>query len=193
MIAAGILLSAPAALAHPHSFLDAGLGIVVRDAKVSALDVSWLFDDADTEIAVENNDTNGNGRLDPDELQVLAGRMARTTAQFGFHIHLWVDDKPRKTLPVDDFRLAMRGQRLEARFRAALAEPIDPRTQRLLVGLYDESYWIQFTLDPARDITVTGDLPKDCRLETFKDRRTVIYEMVGQKIYPTVTEIRCGQ
>lgn len=163
------------------------------DTKVSALDVSWLFDDADTEIAIENNDADGNGTLDPEELKVLAGRMARTTAQFGFHIHLWIDDKRAKTLPVDDFRLAMRGQRLEARFRAVLAEPIDPRARRILVGLYDESYWIQFTLDPARDIAVTGDLPKDCRLETFKDRRTVIYEMVGQKIYPTVTEIRCGQ
>lgn len=188
-----VLVTPQTPRAHPHAFLDVGLGIVISEAKVTALDITWLFDDADTEIAVDNNDADGDGKLDETELRSLAERMGRTTGQFGFHIHLFLDDKRLKTEPVTDFRLSMREKRLEARFRAKLAEPIDPLSRKLLIGLYDETFWIQFTLDPARDIAVEGVLPQGCRLETFRDRRTVIYEMVGQKIHPTVTEIACGQ
>lgn len=193
LTAGGLLLAPVKAAAHPHSFLDASLAIVMSEAKVSALDVTWLFDDADTEIAVDNNDSDGNGKLDEAELKTLADRMARTSGQFGFHVHLRLDDKLLKTATVSDFRLSMRGDRLEARFRAAFTTPIDPRQHSLLIGLYDDSYWIQFSLDPARDITVGGTLPPGCRLETFKDRRTVIYELVGQKVNPTVTEIHCAK
>lgn len=192
LLACAALTTAGGAIAHPHSFLDVRLGIVMSDAEVSSFEITWLFDDVDTEIAVDNNDRDGDGKLDEQELRALADRMARTTGQFGFHLHIDIDGKRVKSAKVSDFRLSMKGDRLQAGFRASLPGKVDPRAHRLIIGLYDDSYWIQFSLDPARDISVSGSLPAGCGLETFKDRRTVIYELVGQKVHPTVTEIVCG-
>jgi ABC-type uncharacterized transport system substrate-binding protein len=185
-------LAAPA-LAHPHSYLDAGLGLALVDGRLTAIDVTWLFDELDTELALDGNDKNGDGKLDEPELAALAERMQKHIATQNFHAHLRVDGKALPLTAIDKLRLAMRGQRMEARFRATLPEPLDPRARQVIIGLYDDSYYIQFGFDPARDLKLDGALPERCRLVTYADRAVTIYEIVGSKVHPTVTEIQCDK
>lgn len=145
----------------------------------------------DTDTAIEGNDKDGDGRLDAAELATLAERIERVIAQQHYHTHLKVDGKPAPLAGIDGLTLDLQDGRLRARFRSALVAPIDPRRQRAILGLYDDSYYIQFGFDPARDFRIDGALPAGCKLETYVDRETTLYEIVGSKVHATVTEIRC--
>lgn len=194
LAAAALLLglTGPVA-AHPHSYLDASLGLVLADGRIAAIEVTWLFDEIDTEIALDGNDKNGDGKLDEAELADLAARMQRHIATQQFHTHLRVDGKAVPIAGIDRLALTVRDQRMQARFRATLAEPIDPRAREVTIGLYDDSYYIQFGFDPARDLKLDGALPPGCRVLTYADRTVTIFEVVGSKVHPTVTGIECDK
>ncbi|WP_162914706.1 DUF1007 family protein [Desertibaculum subflavum] len=191
--AALILALAGPAWAHPHSYLDASLGLVLADGRVAAVEVTWLFDELDTEIALDGNDKNGDGKLDAAELDDLATRMQKHIATQQFHTHLRVDGKVVPITGIDRLRLTMQDKRMRARFRATLAEPVDPRARKVTIGLYDDSYYIQFGFDPARDLKLDGALPQGCRVVTYADRTVTIFEVVGSKVHPTVTGIECDK
>lgn len=188
----GLCLAGPAA-AHPHSYLDASLGLVLVEDRITAIEVIWRFDELDTELAVDGNDKNGDGKLDEAELAELAGRMQRHIATQKFHTHIRVDGKAVPLAAIDMLRLNLQAGRLETRFRATLPAPIDPRAAKATIGLYDDSYYIQFGFDPARDLKLDGALPARCRLVTFADTTVTIFEIVGAKVHPTVTEIECDK
>lgn len=190
--ALGLCLAGPAA-AHPHSYLDASLGLILAEGRITAIDVIWLFDEIDTELALDGNDKDGNGKLNEAELAELATRMQRHIATQRFHTHIRVDGKAVPLAAIDQLHLELRDKRMQARFRAPLPEPIDPRAHKAIIGLYDDSYYIQFGFDPARDLKLDGALPERCRLVTYADRTVTIYEIVGAKVHPTVTEIQCDK
>lgn len=192
-VAALVLGLAGPAWAHPHSYLDASLGLVMAEGRITAIEVIWLFDELDTELALDGNDKNGDGKLDEAELAELAARMQRHIATQRFHTHLRVDGKSAPLAGIDQLRLAMQDKRMQARFRATLAAPIDPRAAKATIGLYDDSYYIQFGFDPARDLKLDGTLPQGCRLVTYADRTVTIFEVPGSKVHPTVTEIECDK
>lgn len=84
-ISAGVLgFTAPAAQAHPHIFVDAGVTLILDAGRVTAVEVTWLYDELYTLILLEEYG------LDPDfDLRLTEDEVARTLGfdlnwSFGF-------------------------------------------------------------------------------------------------------------
>ena len=70
----GVLCWAAAtpAQAHPHVWIQMQSDVVFNDkGLISAVNVSWTFDDAYAQLALEGLDKNGDGVYDPAELEPL--------------------------------------------------------------------------------------------------------------------------
>lgn len=77
LLSVGLWPTAPAA--HPHIFVDAGLRLIVEEGRVTAVEVTWLYDELYTLILLEDYG------LDPDFDLILTD--AEVAATLGFDLN----------------------------------------------------------------------------------------------------------
>ena len=76
-------------LAHPHVFIEANLE-VVRNDKGEATEIRhvWRFDELFSSSLFLDFDENGNGKLDENELQEIAGITKESIAKYNFYTEI---------------------------------------------------------------------------------------------------------
>ncbi len=180
-----LLLPLPAA-AHPHVWIEATLGIETIEGKVTAFDVTWVFDDLYSELVRQDFDLDGNGRLSQEELDGLVGISAANLMEYSFFTHLKVGEEERRIIAVKEFYAdVLEDGLVRYRFRVQLPQPIDPRTTPLAIGLYDESYYVDIVL-PPNDITL--DLASGCRATPRQD---LVEPLYFGSFFPTYLLLEC--
>jgi ABC-type uncharacterized transport system substrate-binding protein len=63
---------------------------------------------------------------------------------------------------VSGFQASIRNNQLVYEFTAELAAPIDPAGAELTVGIYDETYFVEVSLDPNDPVRFSGMAPGRC-------------------------------
>ncbi|GAB5446432.1 DUF1007 family protein [Gymnodinialimonas sp.] len=141
----GLWPSAPSA--HPHIFVDAGLTLVVEDGVVTAVEVTWLYDELYTLILLEDYD------LDPDLDMVLTDAEVAQTLGFdlnwsygfegGLEMHRGQTELTLGAPEAVSLELVDPGQ-LRTTHRRAV---IDPNGGEALVAqVYDPEFYIAFEM-----------------------------------------------
>ncbi len=186
--ATGLLLlgmSGPA-LAHPHIFIDATVEIGLDDAgRIATLHHSWTFDTAFSVWMVQGLDTNGNGVVEPEEMQELADENMLGLADYGFYT---VAGDGMDFNAVGDQRMRYENNRVTLDFSLAAIEP-QPINGRFELGVYDAEYYVAIAFDDVSDVTLinAGD---DCavHLEPPKPMAREVEERLFA-LGPEVTEL----
>lgn len=154
---AGLLLTQPA-LAHPHIFIDAKVGVVFDAAgSVSALRHSWTFDTAFSVWMVQGLDTNGDGVVSSEEMQELADENMLGLADFGFYT--FAGDGMAFT-PTGDQRMSYEDNRVTLDFTVDAASP-QPAGARFELGVYDPEYYVAISFADETDVTL-DNAPSSC-------------------------------
>jgi ABC-type uncharacterized transport system substrate-binding protein len=178
-----LLLPLPAA-AHPHVWIDASLGYVVEDASVTALQVTWVFDDLYSALVLEDFDGDGDGTLSQQELDALVGISAVNLMAYSFFTHVKIDGEKHYVALVKEFYAEVTEEDLILyRFRVPLPAPTAP--QQLAVGLFDDSYYVDIALAEG-DVRV----PDGCRAALQQDRNEPLYY---GSYFPTYVHLDCSQ
>jgi ABC-type uncharacterized transport system substrate-binding protein len=74
-----LLLSFGIASAHPHLFIDISLNMLfAKDKSLQTMDISWKFDDMNSEILIMDYDKNMNGEFDRDETDFFKQELFET-------------------------------------------------------------------------------------------------------------------
>ena len=180
-----LLLALPTpAAAHPHVWIDATLSYVVEGGKVTALDVTWLFDDLYSALVQEDFDGDGDGLLSQQELDALVGVSAINLMEYSFFTHVKIRSDRHNVGAVKEFYAEVNDEGLVLyRFRVPLPEPIDP--QDLAVGLFDDSYYVDVAL--AEDAVL---VPEGCQARLEQDQSEPLYYGA---YFPTYVRFDCGQ
>jgi len=178
-----LILPLPAT-AHPHVWIEATLGYVVDDGKVTALDVTWLFDDLYSALVLEDFDNDADGTLSQQEFDLLVGLSAANLMSYTFFTHLRIGGEKHYVAAVKEFYAEVAaGDLILYRFRVPLPAPTTP--QDLAVGLFDDSYYV--------DVVLTeGDVqaPDGCRVELAEEASEPLYYGT---YFPTYVRLACGQ
>jgi len=178
-----LLLPLPAA-AHPHVWIEATLGYVVEDGKITGLDVTWLFDDLYSALVLEDFDTDGDGSLSQQELDALVGISAANLMSYSFFTHLKVQGEKFYVGGVKQFYAEVsEGDLILYRFRVPLPAPSAP--EDLSVGLFDDSYYVDIVL-------VDDDIqaPAGCRATLAQDQGEPLYYGT---YFPTYVRLDCAK
>lgn len=137
------------ALAHPHIFIDAQVGITLDDAgRLTRLHHSWTFDTAFSVWMVQGLDTNADGVVTPDEMQDLADENMLGLAEFGFYT---VAGDNMAFTAVGDQRMRYEDSRVTLDFSIDALEP-QPVEGRFELGVYDAEYYVAIAIDDVSDV-----------------------------------------
>lgn len=163
-LAIGFSAAATPATAHPHVWIQMQSGVVFNDqGQISAVKVTWTFDDSYTQMALDGLDKNGNGTYEPEELEPLTRENLESLKDYDFFTHVRFAGKPQALgAPVDPGQ-TYSGDKLQLHFQLPLATPVDPAKGEFVLKIYDPEFFISFEYTGADPVTVSGNVPAACK------------------------------
>jgi ABC-type uncharacterized transport system substrate-binding protein len=165
-----MLAGATGARAHPHVWIDARNGVEFdAEGRIVALDVEWTFDEFYTAFAVDGLDTDGDGKLEDEELQPLAKLNVTSLKDYRYFTEADLGGAPIDYGEVTQYGSRMDEGRLVLQFRLPLAEPADPRKGAFSVVSYDPTFYIAIEMAENEPVTMAGGGGCNARLEAGKD------------------------
>ncbi len=161
MIAAALTATSPAA-AHPHVWLDSVVTFVFDGDRLTALRLTWSFDEFFGTAIIRRFDENRNGRFEPAENTKLEAGAFSALKDYGYFLHITADGKPVAITQISGFQGSVRNNQLVYDFTATLPEAIDPATAEFVIRLYDETYFVEVSLDASDPVRFSGMAPGRC-------------------------------
>jgi ABC-type uncharacterized transport system substrate-binding protein len=187
LAALGVLAATSPVDAHPHVWIDARLSLAIDDGLLTRIDAVWRFDELFSEYVETQYDQDGDRRFDAAETEAIRAEAFDGVREFGFLTHLRVDGTVRPFAEYRDFAASIEDDRIVYRFSLLVPERVEPAGQRVVVGVFDETYYIDIALDEHDPVAV--DLATGCTVAVREDPEHPIY--FGMVI-PIVVDLRCG-
>jgi ABC-type uncharacterized transport system substrate-binding protein len=163
--AAALALAAPAAaVAHPHVWIDARSEVVFDSAqRITALKVSWRFDEFYSVFAIEGLDKDGDGTVSDAELRPLAELNVTSLKEYRYFTYMKADGADLAYGPVADYASHFADGILSLEFVIPLETPVDPRSAEVSFKSYDPTFYI--AVEPALEdpVRFAGSPPPQCR------------------------------
>lgn len=154
------------AMAHPHIFIDAKVGVVFDDAgRIATLRNSWTFDTAFSVWMVQGLDTNGDGVVSSEETQELADENMVGLADYGFYT---VAGDGVHFTPVGDQRMRYEDNKVTLDFSIDASEPVVPGS-RFELGIFDAEYYVAISFADVGHVTLEN-APASCGTELVPPR-----------------------
>lgn len=166
LLSAMLLMPLPAA-AHPHVFIDTGLGFLFNDkGQLAAVRVVWVYDELYTLMLFEDLglDPDGDLVLTPEELDRLAEADATWEPDYEGDLYGLADGAPIALAPPERFGLTLHKGRVVSTHVRPLAQPLDPARAAVSFKVYDPWYYAAMDLS----LSVTAENRPGCAARIVK-------------------------
>ncbi len=160
-IVAALSLARPAQ-AHPHVWLDSVMTFVFEGDRLTSLRMTWSFDEFFGTAIIRRFDENRNGRFEPAENTKLEAGAFAALKDYGYFIYIKIDGKPVIIERITGFQASTRNGQLVYDFTVMLPAPVDPATAEFIVSLFDETYFVEVSLDANDPVRFAGMAPGRC-------------------------------
>lgn len=165
ILALSLLVTAPAARAHPHEFVDAILDFRLdANGYLTGFGVEWRYDDFTTMLILSDLGLNPAATdLTADAAPELQGFDLHWVE--GYDGDLWpmADGAPIPMGPPQPGETTLEGGQIVSRHLRPLAVPVDPRAVQVVVQVYDPEFFVAYTIAQySTDLPGTG-----CRVRVF--------------------------
>ena len=153
------------AQAHPHVWIRMQSDIVFNDqGLISAVNVSWTFDDSYAQVALDGLDKNGDGVYDPAELEPLTRENLDSLKDYNYFTYVRYNGMAQPIgMPVDAGQIYSENK-LQLHFQVPLVTPLDPTRGEFVLKTYDPEFFIAFDYVKDEPVSVIGTLPTNCEL-----------------------------
>ena len=191
-IAAFALMSmfaaAPAA-AHPHVFIENKMAFVFDAGKVTALRLSWAFDDVFSDSLLMQFDADGDGAFDELESKAVGEGVLPNLKMFHYFTYVFVDGKQLDPIDPADFVASVDDKRIVTfRMMVPLPQPVDPRSAALAAEIYDSEYYVQVDLAPQDPATLENADGAPCSATLRDDPKRAYF---GGVVIPQEISLQC--
>ena len=172
--AIGLWLAAGAAEAHPHVFIDNVATLVFDQRGIAAIRLRWTFDEIFSAGIIAQFDKNKDRKFDAEELKALKAGAFDNLQGFDYFTHLTVDDRPVPVRRVTDFAAAIEKDQLVYEFTVPLDQAVDPRRQRLVLGVYDVEYFVDIDIGGKDAVRFERSAGISCKTSVLENPRRPI-------------------
>jgi len=172
LVAAGI--SGPLR-AHPHVFIDGVTDVVFENGKVIGIRQHWTFDNVFSLLLIEDFDANKNRKFDKPEIEALRKGAFAAVREFGYFTHIRLDGKKIAVDRVSEFTASFAQGRISYSFYVPFAKPVDPKTTKVDLGTYDDTFYVSVTYDAIDPIRLAGSGSSGCHFKMYEDAKNPIY------------------
>jgi ABC-type uncharacterized transport system substrate-binding protein len=163
LFAAGMILAANPAQAHPHVWITATSELIYApDGSITGVRHAWTFDDMFSTYALQGIETKTKGVYSREELAPLAQTNVESLKEFKFFTFAKADGKKEKFQEPIDYFLEYKDSVLTLHFTLLLKAPVKPK--QLALEVFDPSYFIDFQFVEKDPITLVG-APAACQMK----------------------------
>jgi ABC-type uncharacterized transport system substrate-binding protein len=163
LLAAGIILGAATAEAHPHVWITAKSEVIYApDGSISGVRHAWTFDDMFSTYALQGIETKTKGVYSREQLAPLAQTNVENLKEFGFFTFAKADGKKQKFAEPVDYYLEYRDDALTLHFMLPAKAPF--KAKQTALEVFDPAFFIDFKFDEKDPIKLVG-APADCKMQ----------------------------
>ncbi len=164
--AALVAAGAVAAQAHPHVWIEMQSDVVFgKTGLIEAVNLTWTFDDAYAQMALDGLDINGDGVYSQAELDPLTKENMASLKDYEFFTVMRFNGEKQAQGEVIEFGQIWSGSKLELHFQVPLKTPLDPLEGEFVVKVYDPDFFIAIDYVKDAPVSVIGNIPKQCQVE----------------------------
>ena len=163
LLAAGLLLAAGAAQAHPHVWITATSELLYApDGSITGVRHAWTFDDMFTAYAVQGLESKAKGTYTREELAPLAQTNVESLKEYGYFTFAKADGKKERFLEPVDYFLDYKDAVLTLHFTLPLKTPV--KSKQLELEVFDRSFFIDFQMAKEDPVKLVG-APSGCQMK----------------------------
>jgi ABC-type uncharacterized transport system substrate-binding protein len=184
-----VLIDAGPAAAHPHVFIENKVAFVFDAGKVTALRLTWAFDEVFSDSLLMQFDADGDGAFDDLESRAVGEGTLPNLKMFHYFTYVWVDGKELDVIDPAEFTASADDRRVVTfHMTVPLPQPVDPRTAALAAEIYDREYYVQVDLAQQDSVSLenAGDLP--CGATVRDDIESAYF---GGVVFPQEIALQC--
>jgi ABC-type uncharacterized transport system substrate-binding protein len=161
-IAAGLVLLAGAAFAHPHVWVKFAAEIVYdADGSIASIRHAWTFDEMFTTYALQGIHTGTKGVYTREELAALAQTNIKSLKDNDYFTFAEADGKEQKLAGPIDYYFEYKDEALVLHFTLPFEAPL--KTRQLTLEIFDPDYFIEFSSQEKEPIRLVG-APTACAM-----------------------------
>lgn len=192
---AAACLTPPAAMAHPHVWVDYTVTGLFSGRSLTALREEWLFDQDFSAtllhdiLGEKTSDRHAKAAFTAAEIRDLHDKAFENLKDYHYFHHVWIDGRAMAGGHVRDFTARRSGDRLVYAFTYDLARPVDPAKDKVEIGIWDDSYYVDVGPVEHR-VAATLEQPPTpaCRIGIAPDKGRPIY---FGSVFPPTIRIAC--
>jgi ABC-type uncharacterized transport system substrate-binding protein len=192
VVALSMLLAPLAALAHPHVWIDYAASAQLERGKLVAVREEWTFvRKFPFSLVGDFSDAPTSGPMDPKHTTLIYEQAFSSLKGANYFTHVFADGKPVTTGEAREFSVSIEDKHMVYRFLVPLTKPVDAKTAKLVVGVWDETFFVDFSAKrntPPLTITGGDGATHTCSAASFEDHDHPIF---GGMVIPTASRISC--
>ena len=167
LLVAGVMMFAASGsvMAHPHVWIEMESDVVFNDqGLIQGVNLTWSFDDAYTQMALDGLDTNGDGVYSQSELEPLTKENMASLKDYEYFTVMRVNGEKQEIGDVGEYGQIWSDNKLKLHFQVPLKTPVDPRAAEFSFKVYDPEFFIAIDYVKDDPVTVAGAMPQPCKL-----------------------------
>lgn len=175
IVLAALLSSAREIGAHPHVFIVQRLEVVFDDKGLAGVRVRWKFDDMFAAMIAEDHDRNGDGALDPPEVEIVREKAFSFIAEHNYFIFIKIENKPFQVKYTTDFNAVLKDGKLEYHFFVPCHVTATKAKKKISVATYDPTYYTAVFFAKNGPVSLADASPYEIKTAIREDPSTKIY------------------
>jgi ABC-type uncharacterized transport system substrate-binding protein len=176
-----------AAAAHPHVWIKYSAQLRMQGTSVLAIKETWRFTEGFPVQLAGIDALPDSGVLDAKQTAIFKEQAFQSLAGAQYFSHLFVDGKPQRVLDPDDFHVSVDHGKVVYSFTLKLAAPVRVTGHQVALGIWDESFFVDYEPDAANAITAGGGAAT-CTTRPFVDHAHPIFNGI---VVPQATALSC--
>jgi ABC-type uncharacterized transport system substrate-binding protein len=179
-----------AAQAHPHVWINYSMVAETQGTQLVAMQQTWIFSKGfPFSLVGDFSHMPKSGPLNADYTATFKAQAFSLLKSSDYFTHVFVDGK---AVPVGDarnFSVSIEQGHVVYRFLLPLLKPVDFKRERVTLGVWDDTFFVDFESAAQPVLTLGAGSPVNCRAAAFEDHDHPIF---GGSILPQASRLSCS-
>jgi ABC-type uncharacterized transport system substrate-binding protein len=175
--------------AHPHVWINYSMVAQTQGTLLVAMQQTWIFSKGFPFSLV--GDFSGmpkSGPLNANYTATFKAQAFSLLKSSDYFTHVFVDGKTAAVGEAHNFSVSIEQGHVVYRFLLPLVKPVDVKRERVTLGVWDDTFFVDFESAAQPVLTLGAGAPGNCKAASFEDHDHPIF---GGSVFPQASRLSC--